>query len=80
MLGMTTIKILRARVAYLMHENTTLRRDNARLRQIIDISGVRLTEPQPRTPDYARVGRSGSIRSAASTLGAARTKHDHPSL
>jgi len=56
MLGMTTIKILRARVAYLMHENGALLRENARLRQIIDLAGVRLNEPQPRTPDYGPGG------------------------
>ena len=33
MLGMTTIKILRGRVNYLMHENGTLRREIARLRR-----------------------------------------------
>ena len=33
MLGMTTIKILRGRVAYLTHENSTLRREIVRLRR-----------------------------------------------
>lgn len=39
MLGMTTIKILRARVQYLMHENGVLRRENARLRETLEITG-----------------------------------------
>jgi len=52
MLGMTTIKILRARVNYLMHENGVLLRENARLRQVIEVSGN--TAPPER--DYSLGG------------------------
>ena len=53
MLGTTTIKILRARVSYLMHENSTLRRENARLRQTIEVSGNAVP---PRERDYGLGG------------------------
>ena len=52
-LGITTIKIMRSRITHLMHENGVLRRENARLRAIIDLAGVRLTDS---APDYSLGG------------------------
>lgn len=52
-LGFTTIKIMRGRIAQLMHENGKLRRENARLRGIIDLAGVRLNDS---APDYSLGG------------------------
>ena len=52
-LGLNTIKILRGRVNLLMHENGKLRRENARLRQLIDLAGVRLDDS---APDYSLGG------------------------
>ena len=52
-LGLNTIKILRGRVNLLMHENGKLRRENARLRQLIDLAGVRLNDS---APDYSLGG------------------------
>jgi len=52
-LGITTIKIMRSRITHLMHENGSLRRENARLRSIIDLAGVKLTDS---TPDYSLGG------------------------
>ena len=51
--GNTTIKILRSRVDLLSHENGKLRRENARLRQLIDLAGVRLDDS---APDYSLGG------------------------
>ena len=56
----TTITILRARNAQLMHENGVLRRRVARLSQLIDLAGVDL-EPHHQnldelTPDYGPGG------------------------
>ena len=39
MLGNTTIKIQQARIAALMSENARLRRENARIRTLIDLGG-----------------------------------------
>ena len=52
-LGFTTMKIHRARITQLMHEIGVLRRENARLRGIIDLAGVRLTDSGP---DYSLGG------------------------
>jgi len=54
MLGMTTIKILRARVNCLMHENGVLLRENARLRQALEVSGN--TAPTRTDRDYSLGG------------------------
>lgn len=61
MLGMTTIKILRARVNYLMHENGVLLRENARLRgerdrlrTALEVSGN--TAPPTTDRDYSLGG------------------------
>ena len=60
MLGNTTIKIQRARIAQLMHENGMLRRRVARLSQLIDLAGVQLdpqhTQLDELTPDYGPGG------------------------
>ena len=64
MLGMTTIKILRGRVAYLMHENGTLRREivrlrreNTRLRQACEVFDFKPDpEPPVNAPDYGLGG------------------------
>lgn len=59
-LGMTTIKILRARVACLMSENGALRRENARLRAACEVfdykpaSQIPVTDPAER--DYGLGG------------------------
>lgn len=55
MLGMTTIKILRGRISVLMYENGMLRRENARLRKIAEVAGVRVPHP-PTDPDYSLGG------------------------
>ena len=55
MLGMTTIKILRGRISVLMYENGMLRRENARLRKIVEVAGVRVPPP-PTDPDYSLGG------------------------
>jgi hypothetical protein len=52
-LGLTTIKILRGRVNLLMHENGVLRRENERLKGIIDLAGVKLNDS---SPDYGLGG------------------------
>ena len=64
MLGMTTIKILRGRVAYLMHENgvlrreiVRLRRENTRLRQACEVFDFKPDpEPPVNAPDYGLGG------------------------
>ena len=53
MLGITTIKIQRARIAQLMHENGLLRRENARMRRVFEITG---TEMPSQTLDYSLGG------------------------
>jgi hypothetical protein len=53
MLGNTTIKIQRARIAQLAHEVDALRRENARLRRIFEITGTDLPSS---TPDYGLGG------------------------
>ena len=64
MLGMTTIKILRGRVAYLMHENgvlrreiVRLRRENTRLRKACEVFDFKPDpEPPVNAPDYGLGG------------------------
>lgn len=64
MLGMTTIKILRGRVAYLMHENgvlrreiVRLRRENTRLRRACEVFDFKPDpEPPVNAPDYGLGG------------------------
>jgi len=53
MLGNTTIKVQRARIAQLAHEVDALRRENARLRRIFEITGTDLPSS---TPDYGLGG------------------------
>ena len=53
MLGNTTIKIQRARIALLTDQTTRLRAENARLRRIFEITG---TEPPSHSPDYGLGG------------------------
>jgi len=53
MLGYTTIKIQRARIAALTAETTRLRAENARMRLIFEITG---TTPPSRIPDYGLGG------------------------
>ena len=53
MLGNTTINIQRARIAQLAHEVDALRRENARLRRIFEITGTDLPSS---TPDYGLGG------------------------
>jgi hypothetical protein len=64
MLGMTTIKILRGRVNYLMHENgvlrreiVRLRRENTRLRKACEVFDFKPDpEPPVTAPDYGLGG------------------------
>lgn len=60
MITETTVAILRARNAQLMHENGVLRRRVARLSQLIDLAGVELdpkhTQMDEITPDYGPGG------------------------
>ena len=49
MITKTTITIMRSRITQLMHENGVLRRQNARLRQLIDLAGVDLDASLPQT-------------------------------
>ena len=64
MLGMSTIKILRGRVAYLMHENgvlrreiVRLRRENTRLRLACEVFDFKPDpEPPVTAPDYSLGG------------------------
>jgi len=56
-LGMTTIKIQRARIAYLMAENTRLRRELEKYRRACDVFDYRPTpEPPPQERDYGLGG------------------------
>lgn len=53
MFGNTTIKIQRARITQLQHEVGLLRRENARMRRVLEVTGT----PLPRsTPDYGLGG------------------------
>ena len=53
MLGNTTIKIQQARIAALTAENARLRRENARIRTLIDLAGV---DAPPEERDYGLGG------------------------
>lgn len=57
-LGMTTIKIQRARIAYLTAEISRLRRENERLRRACEVFDFNPT-PEPRT-DERDYGLGGS--------------------
>jgi hypothetical protein len=52
-LGLTTIKIQRARIVQLQHEIGLLRRENARMRRVFEITGTELPRS---TPDYGPGG------------------------
>jgi hypothetical protein len=53
MLGNTTIKIQQARIAALTAENARLRRENSRIRTLIDLAGV---DAPPEERDYGLGG------------------------
>jgi hypothetical protein len=56
-LGMTTIKIQRARIAYLMAENCRLRRELEKYRRACDVFDYHPTpEPPPQERDYGLGG------------------------